>query len=126
MSVVLALLRLVVYAFFILLIARFVIDWIRVFAREWRPSGIALVIAETVYTVTDPPLRALRKVIPPLTLGGIRIPIVPPAQIVPADIFTSYPDLSIAGAAMSAMIVTEAPTIPVAAAKSVAVKIVAR
>jgi YggT family protein len=72
-SVVLALLRLVVYAFFILLIARFVIDWIRVFAREWRPSGIALVIAETVYTVTDPPLRALRKVIPPLTLGGIRI-----------------------------------------------------
>ncbi len=73
MSVVLALLRLVVYAFFILLIARFVIDWIRVFAREWRPSGIALVIAETVYTVTDPPLRALRKVIPPLTLGGIRI-----------------------------------------------------
>ena len=73
MSVVLALLRLVVYAFFILLIARFVIDWIRVFAREWRPSGISLVIAETVYTVTDPPLRALRKVIPPLTLGGIRI-----------------------------------------------------
>ena len=73
MSVVLALLRLVVYAFFILLIARFVIDWIRVFAREWRPSGIALVIAETVYTVTDPPLRALRRVIPPLTLGGIRI-----------------------------------------------------
>jgi YggT family protein len=72
-SVVLALLRLVVYAFFILLIARFVIDWIRVFAREWRPSGIALVIAETVYTVTDPPLRALRKLIPPLTLGGIRI-----------------------------------------------------
>jgi YggT family protein len=72
-SVVLALLRLVVYAFFILLIARFVIDWIRVFAREWRPSGIALVIAETVYTVTDPPLRALRRVIPPLTLGGIRI-----------------------------------------------------
>ena len=73
MSVVLAVLRLVVYAFFILLIARFVIDWIRVFAREWRPSGIALVIAETVYTVTDPPLRALRRVIPPLTLGGIRI-----------------------------------------------------
>ena len=73
MSVVLALLRLVVYAFFILLIARFVIDWIRVFAREWRPSGLVLVIAETVYTVTDPPLRALRRVIPPLTLGGIRI-----------------------------------------------------
>jgi YggT family protein len=72
-SVVLALLRLVVYAFFILLIARFVIDWIRVFAREWRPSGLVLVIAETVYTVTDPPLRALRRVIPPLTMGGIRI-----------------------------------------------------
>ena len=57
----LALLRLVVYAFFILLIARFVIDWIEVFAREWRPSGLVLVIAETVCTVTDPPLRALRE-----------------------------------------------------------------
>ena len=41
----------------------------QVFARDWRPRGVVLVIAEAVYTVTDPPLQALRKVIPPLTLG---------------------------------------------------------
>jgi YggT family protein len=32
-----------------------------------------LVIAEAIYTVTDPPLRALRKVIPSPRIGGIRL-----------------------------------------------------
>ena len=41
--------------------------------REWRPRGVALLVAEPVYTLTDPPLRALRKVIPPLRLGGVRL-----------------------------------------------------
>jgi hypothetical protein len=39
------------------------------------------------------------------------MPSVPPAQIVPAESFTSYLAFSITGAAISAMIVTEAPTI---------------
>ena len=60
-----------------------------------------------------------------MTLGGIRMPSVPPAQIVPAESPVSYPVLRMTGAAIRAMIVTEAPTIPVAAANSVAVKIVA-
>ncbi len=51
---------------------------------------------------------------------------MPPAQIVPADIRWSYPAFIITGAAISAMIVTDAPTMPVAAANSVALKIVAR
>ena len=63
----------VVFTFFIALIGRFVIDWVQVLARSWRPTGVVLVVAEAVYTVTDPPLRALRKVIPSPNLGGVRL-----------------------------------------------------
>ena len=59
--------------YFIVLLARLVFDWIQVFAREWRPKGPVLVVAEGVYTLTDPPLKALRKVIPPLRLGQVRL-----------------------------------------------------
>lgn len=59
--------------FFVLLIARLVFDWIQVFARQWTPRGVVLVVAEAVYTVTDPPIKALRRVVPPLRLGGVGI-----------------------------------------------------
>ena len=68
-----ALLRLVVFLFFILLFVRLVLDWVQVFVREWRPRGVMLVVAEVTYTITDPPLKAVRKVIPPLTLGTVRL-----------------------------------------------------
>jgi YggT family protein len=67
------LLAFLVGIFLLLLFVRVVFDWIQVFAREWRPRGIALVVAEATYTVTDPPLRALRRVIPPLSLGAFRL-----------------------------------------------------
>ncbi|HET7661406.1 MAG: YggT family protein [Oryzihumus sp.] len=69
----LSLLRLLVYLFFIALIIRLILDWIQVLARDWRPTGVVLVLAEAVYTVTDPPLKALRRVIPPLSLGSVRL-----------------------------------------------------
>ncbi len=59
--------------FLLLLFIRVVFDWVQVFARDWRPRGAALVVAEATYTVTDPPLRALRRVIPPLSLGTFRL-----------------------------------------------------
>jgi YggT family protein len=59
--------------FLLCLVVRLVFDWVQFFARDWRPRGVMLVIAEAVYTVTDPPLRALRRVIPPLTLGQVRL-----------------------------------------------------
>ncbi|WP_312719683.1 YggT family protein [Mobilicoccus sp.] len=55
------------------LIVRLVIDWVQVFAREWRPKGVVLVIANVVYGLTDPPLNALRRVIPPLRLGSVSL-----------------------------------------------------
>ncbi len=59
--------------FFVVLIARVVFDWIQVFARQWTPRGVVLVVAEAVYTVTDPPIKAVRRVVPPLRLGGVGI-----------------------------------------------------
>ncbi len=59
--------------FFILLIARLVVEYVMMFARQWRPSGVVAVGLEVVYSVTDPPLKALRRVIPPLRLGNFSI-----------------------------------------------------
>ena len=73
MELITGLLYLVVLAFFLLLLVRLVLDWVQVFARDWRPSGVALVVAEVTYTVTDPPLRALRRVLPPVGIGTIRL-----------------------------------------------------
>ncbi len=73
MAVVWNLLSLVVLIFFLLLLVRVVLDLVQAFAREWRPTGVALVLAEATYTVTDPPLRALRRVIPPLPIGPVRL-----------------------------------------------------
>jgi YggT family protein len=64
---------LVLWLFLILLIARLVLDYVQMFARSWRPRGPMLVVAELIYTITDPPLRALRKVIPPLKIGSVSI-----------------------------------------------------
>ncbi|HEY7988159.1 MAG TPA: YggT family protein [Lapillicoccus sp.] len=65
----------VVFLFFLTLIGRLVFDWVQVLSRDWRPKGAVLVVAELVYTVTDPPLRLLRRVIPSINLGGMRIDI---------------------------------------------------
>jgi len=64
---------LILLLFVIAMLIRLVYDWIQVFAREWRPRGLALVVAEGVYTVTDPPLRWLRRRIRPLRIGGIAL-----------------------------------------------------
>jgi YggT family protein len=68
-----SILTLALWLFFLLLIARLVLDYIQMFARSWRPHGPMLVVAEIVYTITDPPLKALRRVIPPLRLGQITL-----------------------------------------------------
>lgn len=65
--------RFVVFLFFVVLLGRLVLDWVQAFARDWRPRGVLLVVAEAVYTITDPPLKALRRLIPPLTLGAVRL-----------------------------------------------------
>jgi YggT family protein len=63
----------VLLVFLVLLFARFVVDWVMVLARSWRPSGLVAAGLEVVYSTTDPPLKALRRVIPPLNLGNVRL-----------------------------------------------------
>mgnify|MGYP003353753698 FL=1 len=62
----------VLWLYWIVLIARLVFDLVQVFARDWRPRGFLLLVAEAVYTLTDPPLRLLRRVIPPVRLGQVQ------------------------------------------------------
>jgi YggT family protein len=59
--------------YLVILVGRMIFSWVQVFAREWRPSGILLVIAEGIFTVTDPPLRLLRRFIPTLRLGMVAL-----------------------------------------------------
>jgi YggT family protein len=63
----------VLLIFFILLIARLVFSYVMMFARSWRPSGVVAVGLEVVYSVTDPPLKALQRVLPPLRLGNFQL-----------------------------------------------------
>jgi YggT family protein len=63
----------IVWVFFGFLWVRFVVDWVQVFARSWSPHGVLLVTLEGVYSTTDPPIKALRRVIPPLRIGNFAL-----------------------------------------------------
>ncbi|CAA9390878.1 MAG: Cell division integral membrane protein, YggT and half-length relatives [uncultured Nocardioides sp.] len=70
MQIVGSILYAIVWVFIACLWIRFIVDWVQVFARSWSPRGLLLVVLEAVYSVTDPPIKALRRVIPPLRLGS--------------------------------------------------------
>ena len=55
------------------MLVRLVVDWVQVFARSWSPRGPVLFVLEIVYTVTDPPIRFIRRFIPPLRLGSVAL-----------------------------------------------------
>lgn len=61
------------YLYILVVLARFVVEITRQFARAWRPAGVAAVGVELVYVATDPPIRLLRRLIPPLRLGSLRL-----------------------------------------------------
>ena len=61
------------FLFWLLLIARIVVEFIRSFSRDWHPRGFTVVILEVIMTVTDPPVKLLRRIIPQLTIGAVRL-----------------------------------------------------
>ncbi len=71
MRLVFQIVAMVLFVYWIILIARLILDLVQMFARSWEPRGPLLVIAEGIYTVTDPPLRLLRRLIPPIRIGGL-------------------------------------------------------
>jgi YggT family protein len=62
-----------IYLYIVLVIARIALDWTRQFARRWRPAGAAAVGVELVYIATDPPIKLLRRLVPPLQLGTVSL-----------------------------------------------------
>ena len=73
MTIVGDVLSALLYIFLLFLIGRLILEVLQSFARSWRPTGVVLVIAEAVYTVTDPPLKLLRRFIPPIRLGNVAL-----------------------------------------------------
>nr|WP_275588535.1 YggT family protein [Microlunatus panaciterrae] len=61
------------WIFLLILFARMILSWIPVLVREWEPRGPMLVFAEIIYSITDPPLRLLRKVLPPVRVGNMML-----------------------------------------------------
>ena len=73
MAIVKLVLTYLLELYLLLLIGTMIISWIRAFARDWQPTGVVLVICESVLTLTDPPLKFLRRYIPPLRLGTVAL-----------------------------------------------------
>ena len=59
--------------FLLLLIFRLIMEYVFLLARSYRPAGLVAAALELAYSVTDPPLKALRKVIPPLRIGQVSL-----------------------------------------------------
>jgi YggT family protein len=72
-SIVATILYYLLLLYFFVMWARFVLDLVRVFARQWRPRGFGLVLAESAYVVTDPPIRFFRRIIPRVSMGPVAI-----------------------------------------------------
>jgi YggT family protein len=62
-----------VWLFIGFMLARLVVDWVQVFARDWTPRGPLLVVLEVIYTVTDPPIMFVRRFVPPLRIGSVAV-----------------------------------------------------
>lgn len=73
LSIVFQILYLLVYVFFLMLLARFVLSVVLQYGRRWQPGRGASAALESVWSVTDPPLKALRRVIPPLRIGNVSL-----------------------------------------------------
>jgi YggT family protein len=63
----------VLWVFLLLLFARMILSWVPVLVRDWEPRGPMLVVAEIIYSITDPPLRLLRKVLRPVRIGNMML-----------------------------------------------------
>ncbi|MBB5933490.1 YggT family protein [Streptomyces zagrosensis] len=73
MNIALDVIHVVLLVFLVVLIFRLVMDYVFQFARSWQPGKAMVVVLEATYTVTDPPLKLLRRFIPPLRLGGVAL-----------------------------------------------------
>lgn len=81
----------------LVLIARLVLDWVQLLARSWRPAGFVAVLCEGIYTVTDPPLRAVRRVIPPVRIGSAMLDLSPMVLLIGIYILQAIVNATLVG-----------------------------
>ena len=73
MSSVFGLVQFLLWLYLLILIGRLIFEYVQQFSRSWRPRGVLLILVSTIYALTDPPLKFLRRIIPPLRLGGVSL-----------------------------------------------------
>ena len=73
MSIIASFISSLLNLYVLVLITRLVLEYVAIFARDWRPRGPLLLLSETVFTLTDPPLKAIRKVVPSLRIGSVSL-----------------------------------------------------
>jgi YggT family protein len=89
-SILLQVAYLLLFVFLYTLFARFVMSLVMSFGRRWRPGKGAAAALEVVWSVTDPPLKALRRVIPPLRLGTVSVDLASLVLLVIVFVLMSY------------------------------------
>ena len=73
MSLILGILSFALLLYFFVMWGRFVFDIVQAYNRSWRPRGAMLVVADVVYTLTDPPIRFVRRLLPPMRMGPVAL-----------------------------------------------------
>ncbi len=73
MSFIIPLAILLIRIFVLILILRIIVEMIQSFSRNYRPQRWFVMIAEPVFVITDPPVKGLRRLIPPLNMGGVAL-----------------------------------------------------
>ncbi len=76
-----------IYLYIFVMLGRALFGWIMYFSPEWKPRGASLVIVEGCYAATDPPIRVLRHVLPPIRVGHARVDLALPALFLACYLF---------------------------------------
>jgi YggT family protein len=72
-GIVFSVIYLILFLFMLALVAYLVVSWIQAFAPDWRPRGVLAVVLESIFSVVDPPIKMVRRVVPMLTIGNFRL-----------------------------------------------------
>ena len=59
--------------YLLILFVRMILDWVLVLSPRWYPRGFVASLIRVIYALTEPPLRWLRRYIPPLPMGRIQL-----------------------------------------------------
>ena len=73
MALIAVLIHWVLWSYLAILTVRMVLSVLPLLIRQWEPRGVLLVIAEFTYTITDPPLRFLRRFLLTVRLGNLAV-----------------------------------------------------